>query len=223
MTLSVLITTTVAVDAQKPGAQVVVHLQQGDSGTRALRLVPTEGGKAVDLSEAAQAKVMAHSLNNDNDLLITAELGENYVDMVPTPALVEAADEFACQLLILDGEGQTLKSMPFTVLVHGSVYTGDAVEHTDTTISSMEWDQETMTLRLIRADGTSITCDMTHTHPLATEEIDGFMSKEMFSLLQQLSEWMDQGVKTTDSPTFAGLQIGDIIIENNEIRNARFT
>ena len=74
-------------------------------------------------------------------------------------------------------------------------------------------------------DGTKIVADKwEHTHPLATDEIDGFMSKENYVLLQQLGQYLDQGVKTTDEPTFAGLHIGDLYIDDEGvITGLRFT
>jgi hypothetical protein len=114
--------------------------------------------------------------------------------------------------------------MEFTILTHGTVYDGDTVEHTNTTVSAVYFDEQgRLTVELL--DGSKIVADRwEHTHPLATTEDAGFMSPEQFDLLQQLSEWMDQGVKTTDSPTFAGLRVGDLVINGDgTIEGLRFT
>lgn len=208
--MSVLLTTTVCVDAQKPAGQMVIHLNRGDSGTRALRMIPVDGGAAVDLSGAAQAKVMAHPLNGGEDLLISCELGDRYADMVPTEALVASENEYTAQLVILDSEDQTIKSMPFTILVHANVYTGDAVEHTSKSVTAMSWAGTRLTLTM--EDGTSISVDLSHTHPIVTSTRDGFMGSDMYDLLMLLSSYMDQSVKVGASPTFAGLTIGSVVI-----------
>lgn len=228
----ILITTTVSVDAQKPASQTVIHLSQGDSGTRALRFIPVQGGAAIDMTDVAQAKVKASPLSGASDLLLSAAPGGYYADLVPTEALVESAEEWSCQLVLLDGEGQTLSTMPFTIIVHAGVYDGDTVEHTNTTVSEIRWDVNTMRMSIVLADGTVIMGpDMSHTHPLATEEIDGFMSKEQFTFVKKLRDgigtddpWMDQDVSQDATPTFAGIRIGDVTIDGDgTITGLRFT
>jgi hypothetical protein len=50
------------------------------------------------------------------------------------------------------------------------------------------------------------------------------MSPEQFALLANVASWMDQGVKTTDSPTFAGLTVGNVTIDpDGSISGLRFT
>lgn len=213
--MSTLITTTVCVDAQKPASQMVVHLCQGDSGTRTLRMIPIEGGAAIDLSGAAQAKVMAHPASG-SDLLLNCTLGGFYADVVPTPALVAAANEWTAQLVLLDSLGGELKSLPFTIIVHGNVYEGDAVDHTNTTVSEIQWDAETQRLVIVLADGSRIYSPaMTHTHPLATEEAPGFMSTAQFLQLEALATQVDQDVSQDGEPTFAKLTVGEVIINGD--------
>ena len=222
--MGVLITTTVSVDAQKPGSQAVIHLVRGDSGTRALRLVPTEGGRVISFENVAQAKLRAHPLSGSSDLLLNCELGESFADVVPTPAFVEAAEEWACQLVLLDENNQTISSAPFTVIVHEDVYHGDAIEHTNTKVSGMTWDANTMTLKLVLENGEEKTIVLTHGHPVVTATEDGFFPHGWYDELLNWINWLNQGVKTTDSPTFAGLHIGSLYINGNgEIQNARFT
>lgn len=222
--MGVMITTTVSVDAQKTGAQVTLHLIQGDAGTRRIMFVPISGGRQIDLDSVATAKMTAASVHTGEPLLINCTIEQGKIYMVPTAALVGQVDEYACQLVLLDDEDQTLSSMPFTIISHGTVYDGDAVEHTNTTVSDVYFDdQGRLTVELM--DGTKIVADKwEHTHPLATDEIDGFMSKEDFTLLHQLEDYLNQGVKTTDEPTFAGLHIGDLYINGEgEITGLRFT
>lgn len=222
--MGVMITTTVSVDAQKTGAQVTLHLIQGDAGTRRIMFVPISGGRQIDLDGVATAKMTAASVHTGEPLLINCTIEQGKIYMVPTAALVGQVDEYACQLVLLDDEDQTLSSMPFTIISHGTVYDGDAVEHTNTTVSAVYFDdQGRLTVELM--DGTVLVADKwEHTHPLATDEIDGFMSKENYALLQQLGQYLNQGVKTTDEPTFAGLHIGDLYIDDEGvITGLRFT
>jgi hypothetical protein len=219
-----LITTTVSLDAEKTGAQVILHLAQGDAGTRRLQFVPAAGGRLIDVREASAAKLMAHGMGGGADLLMDCALEGGAIYYTPTAALVAEAETYACQLVLLDDDDQTLKTLPFTVLIHGGVYDGDAVEHTNTTATSVYFDEDgQLTIEL--ADGTKLIADRwEHTHDLATAEKAGFMSPEQFALLANVASWMDQGVKTTDSPTFAGLTVGNVTIDpDGSISGLRFT
>lgn len=225
--MSTLITTTVCVDAQKPASQMVVHLCQGDSGTRTLRMIPIEGGAAIDLSSAAQAKVTAHPTSGQ-DLLLNCTLGGYYADLVPTPALVATEQEWTAQLVLLDSGNNTLKSLPFTILVHGSVYTGDTVEHTNREVTEIRWDAGEQKLAIVLGgeageDVLVYSPAMTHTHPLATEEAPGFMSPAQFLQLEALATQVDQDVSQDGEPTFAGLHVGSIYIKpDGTMENVRF-
>lgn len=219
-----LITTIVSLDAEKTGAQVVLHLVQGDAGTRRLQLVPASGGRLVDVRDASAAKLMAHGIAGGTDLLLDCIMGDGKIYCTPTAALVADAETYACQLVLLDEDDQTLKTLPFTIVVHGTVYEGDAVEHTNTTATSVYFDANgQLTIEL--ADGTKLVAEKwEHDHDLADEEKAGFMSPEQFALLEDVAGWMDQGVKTTDSPTFAGLTVGDVTISGDgTITGLRFT
>ena len=206
--MGVLITTTVSVDAQKNGAQVTLHLVKGDAGTRRIMFVPISGGRQVDITGVVTAKVQAQSKVTGDPLLIDCTIENGKVYMVLTAALVQDVDEFECQLVMIDGEDMQLHPMPFTIIVHGTVYDGDAVEHTNTTVSAVYFDgQGRLTVELM--DGTKLVADKwEHTHPLATDEIDGFMSKEDFTLLHSVGDYVNQDVKTSGTPRFEGLQIG---------------
>ena len=219
-----LITTTVSIDAEKSGAQVVVHLIRGDYNTRTLQLVPLSGGSVMDITDAAQAKVRAHGVNLNNDLVLNCAMEDGKIFMVPTQALTSVADDYACQLVLLDDSQQTLSSMPFTVIVHGDVFTGDTVEHTNTTVTNVYFDEDGQ-LMIELMDGTKLVAERwLHTHDLASALAPGFMSTEQFQLLQDVAQWLDQGVKTTDSPTFAGLTVGDVTINGDgTIDGLRFT
>ena len=221
--MSVLITTQVSLDAAKSAGQVVLHISVGDVDTRRLRMVPVSGGRPVDLSTASQAKVQAKGKNGGTSLLLNCTLGGDYADLTPTAALVKTAEEYAAQLTILDAGGNTLHTAPFTIIVHGTVYEGDAVEHTNTTLGAAYFDSNGR-LNLVLEDGTKIVADKwEHTHPLATATLDGFMSKEDFSALQTLKNRVNQALNTTSSPTFAGLTVGSMTITSDGyIQGARF-
>lgn len=223
--MSVLITTTVCVDSSENRPQPVVHISQGDSGTRALRLVPMISGVSVNMSNVAQAKVMAHPLSGVSDLLINCVLGPVYADMIPTPAMAADPEEWACQLLLLDSEGQTLHTMPFTVLIHADVWTGDTVEHTNNSISGISWDAANRRLTITLADGTQIVSpSLSHTHDLASASNDGFESIAQYNWLTQAMGWLNQDVRTTASPTFEQLTVGQVTIySNGNLSGATFT
>ena len=94
--MGVLITTTVSVDAQKNGAQVTLHLIQGDAGTRRIMFVPISGGRQIDLDGVATAKMTAASVHTGEPLLINCTIEQGKIYMVPTAALVGQVDEYAC-------------------------------------------------------------------------------------------------------------------------------
>lgn len=218
-----LITTTVSVDAQNQGDLVKIHLVQGDAGTRRLQLVPTSGGRPISLDNVADAKVRAQNIAEE-PLLINCSIDAGKIYMVPTAALVERATEWACQLVLLNSEQETLSSMPFTIITHGTVYDGDAVEHTSDRVSGMEWNDATKELVIVLESGTRITCDLTHTHAVVTAVADGFFPHGQYAALQNWITWLNQGVATTDTPTFAGLHVGGLYIDGDGIiHNARFT
>lgn len=221
--MAIIITTTVSVDAQRDEKQVVVHLKQGDFGTRALRFVPVSAGLPVDFANVTGGSMKAKSKTDDtNVLLLDGTLGDNCLDIVPTEALTRDADEYACEVLLTNADGETLTSAAFTVIVHGTVYSGDAVEHTNTSILSAYFDANGK-LVLVQADGEKITADRwEHTHanatatPGDTEGTAGFMSAEDKTRFDAIEGYLNQSVKTTDTPTFASLNIGTAIMIDGE-------
>ena len=221
-----LITTTVAIDQERQGEQVTLHLVQGDYGTIRFQFVATNGGNKIDMANVSEAKVMAHSTywEPSEDLLINCTIQDGNIYMTPTQALTQYRNEFQAQLVLINSLTQTATSLYFTIIVHDRLYTGDTVEHTNTTLTQMDWEPVTLVLTATLKDGTTVSVSLPHTHPDATGSSAGFMSAAMYNLLQQLGAWMDQGVKTTDDPTFAGLHIGDLSIDSEgNISGARFT
>ena len=220
-----LITTTVSLDAQKTGDQVTMHLVRGDSGTRTFNFIPISGGQMISLYGVAAAKVQAQSLYTDDPLLIDCTITGGLIFMVPTAALVANADEWAAQLVLLDSGNQTLHSMPFTIIVHGTVYTGDAIEHTNTTVTEIRWDSTYQYMTIVLADGSTITSPaMTHTHAKATATADGFLSKEHYSKLVDYDTWLDQDVSQDGTPTFASATIGAVTIAaDGTVTGLKFT
>lgn len=238
----ILITTTVSLDCDGNEPQKVIHLQEGDYGARALRLIPVLNGRLIDMEAAGviAAKVEL-ACPGQEDLLINCELGDTWATLVPTPAMVSSADQWAAQLILYTGQDPdvTLRTWPFIVNVHGGVYAGDAVEHTDNWVVAAyyqkENDQYTGKLVLEMSNGDTYVTDETvqgvHTHGLATapdtetgtEGADGFMSAEDKEKLDGLDDLFDQSVKTTASPTFAGLTVGELEIgADGTITGARF-
>lgn len=210
-----LITTTVSVDAQKAADQVIIHLVKGDSGTRRFQFVPIEGGHLIDMSAVAMAKVQAYSQATSGSLLIDCVIESGKVYMTPTAAFVASVDEWSCQLVLLDGTNQTLSSMPFTTIIHGRVYEGDTVEHTNNSVLNISYDTATRTIILEMADNTVLTAQL----PLATTTQDGIMSSELvthivniITSITQFAQWLDQDVRTIGSPTFANLTVGSVSI-----------
>ena len=224
----ILITTTVGLDCDASVPQKVIHLVAGDYGTRALRLVPVSSGALIRMDEAGvtAAKVRLACTGREV-LLIDCTLGDVYAELVPTEAMVSEADTWQAQLVLLDEANMTLSASPFEIVVHGTVYQGDAVEHTDASVLNVSYDSQGY-LCLEKASGEILKANKTvqeaHTHAEATAEKAGFMSAEDKAALDGLSGLFDQGLKTTDSPEFAGLTIGGLTIDaEGNIRGARFT
>lgn len=219
--MAVLITTTVSLDTQRTAAQAVIHLKRGDAGTRTLRFVPVSGGAPADFTNVSQAKVR---VAGDTPLLLSCALGENYADMTPTGALTATAGEKACELALLNAAGETLTTATFTIMIHESVYPGDAVEHTNAGLGALTYDADgRLTAELL--DGTRVKAPaQTHTHANATSGAAGFMSAEDKTALDGMAGKIDQDVKTTGTPTFATVTVGSLTIgADGTITGARFT
>ena len=210
--MAVIITTTVSLDTQRDETQVIIHLKQGDFGTRALRFIPAAGGKPVDFTSVTSGHLKLKSKENEENVLeLDGTLGDNYVDIVPTETMTKYAEEYACELALMNADKEPLTSATFTIIVHGTVYNGDTVEHTNKTVTAVYFDENGQ-LCVALADGTVIKADKwTHTHDNATAEAAGFMSAEDKATFDTITPYIDQGVKTTDTPTFAGIKIGDTV------------
>lgn len=228
------ITTVLSLDCDNVEPMRVIHLVQGDYGTRALRMVPVHQSRLINMQAEGyvQAKVRL-ACEGHEALLIDCELGDTYATLVPTPAMVSGADEWTAQLVLYKQDNTTLSTQEFRVNVHGTVYNGDTVEHTSSKILNVSYDDQGR-LSIETDDGRTVSADETveeaHTHALAaadgdqTTGNDGFMSKEDKGFLDSLAGMFDQGVKETDSPTFAGLTIGSLTIDDEgNIEGARFT
>ncbi len=222
------ITTVVSLDCDTEEPMRVIHLVQGDYGTRALRLVPVHNSQLVHMEDAGyvQAKVRLACAGQE-DLLIDCQLNDTSATLVPTQAMVSGPDEWTAQLVLYTEDNETLSTQPFRLKVHGTVYEGDAVEHTSSRILSVAFDAQGR-LCIEIDDGTSLvtaqSVQQAHTHGEATGDTAGFMSAEDKTFLDGLSNQFDQGVKTTDSPTFAGITIGNLTIDGQgNISGARFT
>lgn len=223
---NVLITTTVSLDVNTEQPLMVIHLVQGNYGTRALRLVPVDSGRLMDLSGVATASVGMSCVGHDN-LEIDCEVDERYVTLVPTQAMTEEADEWLCQLNLMDAGQNVLSSAPFRIIVHGSVYDGDAVEHTNSGVTAVVVEADGK-ITLEKMDGetvTSGTSTFSHTHAEATSDAAGFMPAGMFADVAAIQDKIDQAVKTTSEVEFSKITVGTIVIdsETGEISGAKFT
>ena len=109
-------TTTVSLDVGVQDPQMVIHLMMGNYGTRALRLVPVDNARLMDMDNFAGASVGMSCAGREN-LEIDCELGDHYVTLVPTKAMTEQADEWLCQLNLYDSQQQVLSSAPFKIIV----------------------------------------------------------------------------------------------------------
>lgn len=220
---NILVTTTVSLDADVGVPQKVIHLTMGDYGTRRLRLVPVSGGHLLDVSSAEQAKVRLQS-GIQEALLINCVKGDTYADLIPTPAMVAEADEWQTQLVLLDENNQTLHSAPFTIIVHGTVYTGDAVEHANSAVTAAYYDENGRLAIELESGKTVKTTDFWHHgHDAATAESAGFMSAQDKADVETIKGYVDQNVKQAGSPTFAGLTVGALTIDGEgNITGARF-
>lgn len=228
-----LITTTVSLDVGAQDPQMVIHLMMGNYGTRALRLVPVDNARLMDMDNFAGASVGMSCAGREN-LEIDCVMGDHYVTLVPTKAMTEQADEWLCQLNLYDAQQQVLSSAPFKIIVHGSVYAGDAVEHTNSGVTALYFDSQGY-LTAERLDGGIVRAGnkYEHVHPVAVapdevndiEGLDGFMSKEDKAKLESLS--VGQDVSTDSDVTFKSITVTDgthtITINGTTISGATFT
>lgn len=210
--MAVIITTTVSLDTQRDETQVIIHLKQGDFGTRALRFIPAASGKPVDFTNVTSGHLKLKSKENEENVLeLDGTLGDNYVDIVPTEAMTEYAEEYACELVLTNEADETLTSATFTIIVHGTVYSGDTVEHTNKTVTAVYFDENGQLCVVLGGDETIKAGKWTHTHDNATADAAGFMSAKDKKALDAITPHIDQGVKTSDTPTFEGIKIGDTV------------
>lgn len=209
----VLITTTVSLDCDTPANQKVVHLVMGDYGTRALRLIPVSEGRLVNMAEKGfvRAKVMLEC-DGHEDLLIDCTMGETSATLVPTAAMVSSADEWNAQLILYKESDETLTTQPFKINVHGTVYEGDAVEHTDSRVLAAEYDEQGDLLIEILGSDEPITASG---KAYLASYVEGVLSAENElvtaedrAAINGISNYLDQSVKQETSPRFAGMQIG---------------
>jgi len=232
----IVITTTVSLDCAGNQNQQVIHLVQGDYGTRELRLVPVSEGRLIDMQSSGviAAKVLL-SCEGQEDLLIDCELGDRWASLVPTQAMTSTADTWHAQLALYTSldPAATLTTAPFDIIVHGTVYHGDAVEHTDNRVVALYFEQDAnhdYTGKIVAemSNGekyvTAATVKQAHTHDLATTSAAGFMSAADKTALDGLADLFDQSVKTTASVVFAGLTVGSLTIAaDGTITGAVFT
>ena len=224
---NILITTTVSLDCDAEQPMQTLHLVQGDYGTRALRFIPVLNGRLMDMEAAGveRVKVRLHC-DGREDLLLDCVMSadKRYADLVPTQAMVDEADEWAAQLVLLDEENHTVSSAPFRVMVHGTVYEGDAVEHTNSAVLSAYYDaQGNLNIEKLNGETVRSTGEENLIAKIQEELADHLVSDEDRQALEDLDNNINQPVKTTDSPTFAGLTIGSLIIhDDGTIEGAKF-
>ena len=226
----ILLTTTVSVDSQRDDYnQVTINLVQGDVGTRRFQMVPVSGGVPVMIpGNVAYAKILALSTGG-TELLINCAIESGKIYMEPPQALVQYGGEWQCQLVLLNSSQQTLTSMKFTIIVHSKLFTGDTVEHTNTSITSIDWISGTQTLAFHLADGSTLYAGpMTHTHANATTSAAGFESAADKTNLDLLVSRVNQDLRTNaeTTPSFPNLNIGTAITINGTtgvVTGMRFT
>lgn len=231
------ITTVLSLDCDTVEPMRVIHLVQGDYGTRALRMVPVHQSRLINMQAEGYVQAKARlACEGHEALLINCELGDTYATLVPTQAMVSGADEWTAQLVLYKQDNSTLSTQEFKINVHGTVYNGDTVEHTSSKILNVGYDAQGR-LTIETDDGrppltTELTLEEAHTHALAmadddeteTEGHNGFMSKTDKAFLDSLAGMFDQSVKTDATPEFAGLKIGTLTIDDEgNIEGARFT
>lgn len=210
MSDNILITTTVSLGCAGNANQMVIHLVQGDYGTRALRLIPVDSGKLMDMDAegVVQAKVRLACAGHE-DLLIDCELGDRYATLVPTKAMTSGADTWQAQLVLLDDNNMTVSTAPFTVVVHGTVYNGDAVEHTNSAVTAAAYDAQGR-LVLQQLNGNEVVAaDFTNlVSAIQTALADYLLTAQDRTDINTIKGYLNQSVKTDAEPRFEGLQIG---------------
>jgi YD repeat-containing protein len=221
---NILITTTVSLNVGTGEPRMVIHLVRGDYGTRRLRLIPVDNSRLMDMENVAAAKVRLGT-GEGAPLLIDCVLGDHYADLVPTQAMTLAADEWDAQLVLLDENNQTLCTAPFTIVVHGTVYEGDAVEHTDNNVTAAYYNAAGR-LVIEKRDGEKVTVtDLDNLMDAVTDALEEHLvSQTDREALDSWGERVDQDVRTDASPTFAGLTVGSLTISaTGEISGATFS
>lgn len=233
---NILITTTVSLDINVQQPLMAIHLVQGNYGTRALRLVPTASGRLMDLENVTAASV-GMSCPARQNLEIDCEVADHYVTLVPTQAMTASADEWLCQLNLYNAQNEVLSSAPFKIIVHGDVYEGDAVEHTDARVSAVYFDDNGKIV-IERMDGETVTsaddaqhgehATWAHRHDNATETADGFMPKEAVTAIETLQTFIATLNAGSMEVTFGKVTVGsganEITLNNDgTITGAVFT
>lgn len=211
MSDNILITTTVSLDCAGNANQMVIHLVQGDYGTRALRLIPVLDGRLYNMEEhgVAQAKV-ALANNGVAGPVIDCELGDCWATMVPTRGMMTTALEWTAQLILLDEDNGTVRSMPFKVIVHETVYKGnDTVEYTNSRVTAAVYNEQGQ-LQLEQLNSNTITVDgfSNLVTAIRTALADYLLTPEDRTDINTIKGYLNQSVKTDASPKFDGLQIG---------------
>lgn len=230
-----LITTTVAVDSSNANYnQVVLNLVQGDYGARRFMFVPTIAGEPVDPHDFTNAYIDAVVAGSYNPMLINCVIENGKIYMTPTVSLTQYDNtEYMCELRLIKPDESQLTSMKFTIYVHDRLFTGDAVEHTNTTVTGIGWNGNTLSFSLNKADGDTLYSPaLTHRHANATASADGFMDKDQFAFVKKLKDgtdaehpaWVDQDVSLDASPTFAAATIGQVAIAaDGTVTGLKFT
>lgn len=225
---NILITTVVSVDCVVGEPSLVIHLVQGDYGTRALRMVPVNGGRLIDFQAAGvtAARVLL-SCEGRESLTVDCELGENYAQLIPTRNMTLSADEWQAQLILLDGDNGTVHSAPFVIVVHGDVAHGDAVEHTDGRVTYAGYNAAGDLVLEMRSGDTVTASGKGYLASYVEDQLAAggkLLTDTDREHLDGIDAWLDQSVKTTASPTFGGLTVGSLTISaDGTIDGARFS
>ena len=234
--MAVMITTTVSLQVDEMVPKKVIHLVKGDTGTRRLRLIPIlEGGQLLDMGAAGVKSADLLLSDGANNLLIHCELGDHYADFVPTANMMGQATVWQAQLALMNIQNETVTTVPFVIYVHGNVWSGDAVEHTDVRVSKAEWMTDgRLKLTLMNGETVITATKWEHTHDLAVapdaqqgiDGSDGFMSREDKAAITTLANRLNAFDSGTADVHFETLTIGEtpnqIVISDGTITGAVF-
>ena len=200
-----------------------------------LRYLPAFRGWSMDMQAAGVVGAELMLSDGATNLMVDCELGDHYADFVPTTNMMGQATVWQAQLALMNALSETVTTVPLVIMVHGNVFTGDTVEHTDVRVSRAEWMTDgRLKLTLMNGETVITETKWEHVHDLAVAPDeqqgitgrDGFMSSEDKAAITTLANRLNAFDSGTADVHFETLTIGEtpnqIVISDGTITGAVF-